>query len=307
MVSYQNCSSGVTFEAGTSLIGNTTSANTPAGGGDTTPPTAPTVPPTVMCAQDHVPVAGACVCPAGSNDLGNSCLTCNANEKFNPMTMKCDVQTVMCPAGQTYDGHACVAISATCDSYVEVTSSKFVIPPRAVNANGGGKVCYYVKLIAKVEKANSTTFVERRNDIVSRNHGGAGNAPPHVMASKEISFLLQGDREVVLAGDSHGGDDIYVDNFFLVEIMFPGLMKPNLWASGTADALPFNDSGAIMNILVNKQEVTDWHAFGGGGTSTFHAINMYSQMTKNKDISFKGSSLDCGSVGESSDVYLLFR
>ena len=251
-------------------------------------------------------VGGSCVCPAGSNDLGNSCLTCKAGEKFNSMTMKCEMQTMTCPAGQTYDGHDCVAISATCDTYVEVTSSKFVIPPRAVDATKG-KICYYVKLVSKVALANSTTFVNRRTDIVSRNHGGPGNSAPYVMASKEVSFLLQGDREVVLAGDSHGGDDIYVDNYFLVEVMFPGLLRPNLWASGTADALPLDPKNVASPILVNGQEVNDWHAFGAGGTSTFHAINMYNQLTKDQEITFKGSSLDCGSVGESSNVYLLFR
>ena len=359
MVSYQNCSTGVSFEAGEALnqsnlpnypldvpdgsttvppttdvigggtlpdpdvIPGTTPGTTPPGsetpvvtvppdgpipGGGGTTPTTPSVPGDGMvCANPRVPVGNSCVCPAGSHDVGNSCLTCKVGEKFNPMTLKCEMLTVSCPAGQTYDGHDCVAISPSCDSYVEIVNSKFAIPPRNVDASGKGKICYYVKLVSKVAKANSSTFSERRNDIVSRKHGGTGNAPPHVMASKEISFVLQGDREVVLAGDSHGGDDIYVDNYFLVEVMFPGLAKPNLWASGTRDALPLNSKNVAVPIQVNGQAVTDWHAFGDGGTSRFNPINMYNQLTKDKEISFKGSALDCGSVGESSDVYLLFR
>ncbi len=355
MVSYQNCSSGVSFEAGAAL-NQSSSPNSPLeteptdnGGGSTLPdpdvstpvvtpvvtpgvtpemppdgsipgggtmptdPNSPDVMPTpipgdgLACASPRVPIGQTCVCPAGSNDVGNSCLTCKAGEKFNSMTLKCEMQTVSCPAGQTYDGHDCVAISPSCDSYVEITSSKFAIPPRNMNAAGKGKICYYVKLVSKVAKANSSTFKERRTDIVSRLHGGSGNAPPHVMASKEISFVLQGDREVVLAGDSHGGDDIYVDNYFLVEVMFSGLKKPNLWASGTKDARPLDAKNVEMPIQVNGQDVTDWHAFGDGGTSRFNPINMYGQLAKDKEISFKGSALDCGSVGESSDVYLLFR
>lgn len=309
MVSYQNCSSGVAFEAGETLasqgggtLDSDDSATAPPGTGSTigTPGVA------VSCPAPKVSVANSCICPAGSNDVGNACLTCSAFEKFNPMTLKCDALTVACPAGETYDGYKCVAISATCDSYVEVPSSKFVIPPRNVNADGKGKVCYYVKLVSKVQLAPSESFSARRSDIVSRNHGGEGNAPPYVLASKLVSFILQGDREVVLAGDSFGGADIYVDNYFLVEVLYPGLTKSNLWASGTADALPYSGKG-VGPIMVDGQPVDDWHAFGEGGTSTFKAINMYSHMTKNKEILFRGSSLDCGSVGESSDVYLLFR
>ena len=331
MVSYQNCSSGVAFEAGTSIIASATSpTNVEMGGADTTtsgtvpggetpilvtPPTdgmpivPPVIPPTAStCPRDHVQVGMTCVCPAGSNDVGNSCLTCKSDEVFNSLTLKCEVQmAIMCPAGQTYDGHGCVAISPACDSYVEVTSDNFAIPARTQTADGKGKVCYYAKLVNKVKLANSSTFTERRSDIVSRLHGGSGNAPPHVMGSREIKFVLQGDREVVLAGDSHGGDDIYVDNYFLVEVMFPGLAKPNLWASGTADALPYASGGGTMPIQVNGQSVLDWHAYGAGGTSTFHAINMYNQLAKDKEISFRGSALDCGSVGETSDFYLLFR
>jgi hypothetical protein len=330
MISYQNCSSGVAFEAGESIIASATSPTNVAMGdpealppgtdpglppisSDPPPDAIPMDPPGVppmpsMCPADHVQIGMTCVCPAGSNDVGNSCLTCKADEMFNPLTLKCEMRMpVACPAGQTYDGHECVAISAACDSYVEVTSDNFAIPARTQNADGSGKVCYYAKLVSKVAKASSSTFTELRTDIVSRLHGGSGNAPPHVMGSRELKFVLQGDREVVLAGDSHGGDDIYVDNYFLVEVMFPGLSQPNLWASGTADALPHAPGGGTMPIQVNGQSVLDWHAYGSSGTSTFHAINMFSQLTKNKEISFRGSSLDCGSVGESSDVYLLFR
>lgn len=345
MVSYQNCSSGVSFEAGTGLIASATSPNNVEMGGpgsvgpigsdptgndpisvtppSTLPPTTdgnppidgmppvmpPLTPPTAsMCSTGHVQVGANCVCPAGSNDVGNSCLTCKSDEMFNPLTLKCEVQMAMtCPAGRTYDGHECVAISPACDSYIEVTANNFAIPARTQTADGKGKVCYYAKLVNKVALASSSTFAERRNDIVSRLHGGSGNAAPHVMGSREIKFVLQGDREVVLAGDSHGGDDIYVDNYFLVEVMFPGLMKPNLWASGTADALPYQTKNQTMPIQVNGESVLDWHAYGSGGTSTFQAINMYNQLTLNKEISFRGSALDCGSVGETSDVYLLFR
>lgn len=315
MVSYQNCSSDVSFQASDALVAAAQSPNDSGstGTGGTTPvtptdgsPTTPTVTPAPTCMAPRISVGQTCVCPAGSNDIGNSCLTCSATEKFNPMTLKCEPLAVACAPGQTYDGHNCVAISPTCDSYVEVTSSKFAIPARAIDPTKG-KVCYYVKLVSKIGLKSSDMFPERRDDIVSRLHGGAGNAPPHVMASKQISFVLQGDREVVLAGDSHGGADIYVDNYFLVEIMFPGLMKPNLWASGTADALPYDSKGVPSPIMVGNFPVDDWHAYGAGGTSTFHAINMFNQLAKDKEISFRGSSLDCGSVGETSDVYLLFR
>lgn len=321
VISYQNCSSGVQFQAGSELIGSTTATgDEPPGDPNPGPvdvppvgegPAIPIIPGEAggpNCPTGRVAVGGVCLCPAGSNDIGNSCLTCGPNEVFNPMTLKCEYRSAtVCPAGETYDGYKCVAISPTCDSYVEVASSNFVIPPRSVNADGRGKVCYYAKLVGKTALAPSTTYTERRQDIVSRNHGGPGNAAPHVMGSREIKFVLLGDREVVLAGDSHGGDDIYVDNYFLVEVMFPGLMKPNLWASGTGDAIPYRDGGGTMPIQVNGEPVLDWHVFGSGGTSRFNPINMYGQLTKNKEISFRGSSLDCGSVGETSDVYLLFR
>lgn len=307
MTSYQNCSSGVNFEATGDLASRQGTGDTSVTGTNPTTPTDPTTPVAGSCASPRVHVGGTCVCPAGSNDAGASCVTCDANQRFNPTTLRCEALTITCGPGETYDGHQCVAISPSCDSYVEVTSSRFAIPARAVNTDGRGKVCYYVKLVNRVAKASSSTFTQLRSDIVSRLHGGAGNAPPHVMAAREVSFVLQGEREVVLAGDSHGGDDIYVDNYFLVEVMYSGLTRPNLWASGTRDALPYDSGGNPSPILVGSQPVTDWHAFGDGGTSRFNPINMYNQLTRDREITFKGSALDCGSVGESSDVYLLFR
>ena len=148
LVSYQNCSSGVNFDASDAL--KSAGVGDPQQNVGTDPTVDPNVDPVVdpagdpvydghKCTTPRVSVGDACVCPAGSNDIGNSCLTCGAGTKFNPMTLKCEQVAISCNPGETYDGHKCVAISPSCDSYVEVTSPKFAIPPRNMNQDGTGK------------------------------------------------------------------------------------------------------------------------------------------------------------------------
>lgn len=286
ILSFQNCSQGVSFQQAVPSANIVSQLGTPA-------PSAST------CSSPKMSVASTCVCPAGSNDNGVTCVTCSATQIFDAPSLSCVAPPLICKPGYNYDGHACVAISATCNSFIEVTNSDFVIPAR-VNE----KICYYIKLVNATTVRSSVTL----DYVLSRNHDKPGtNRAPSIIGQKMISFLMQGDREVVLSGDTHGGASISVDNYILIESMFDGLTNENLWASGTADAPPLDANGKPFPIQVHGQPVNDFFAYAPGGIATFQAIDLSPILTVNKQINFIASALDCGGGTDSSDAYLLFR
>ena len=287
LMSFQNCGGGsYTFQ-------NTLPANN-LGAQDPISTPAPS-----QCGSPKVSVADSCVCPAGSNDNGVSCLTCSTGQIFDATSKVCMAPPVVCKPGYVYDGHDCVEISATCNSFVEVTDANFVIPARVP-----AKICYYIKLVSATTVRSNVTL----DYVLSRNHdSGPKNRAPSIIGQKAISFLMQGDREVVLSGDTHGQANIHVDNYILIQAMFAGLKSENLWASGTGDVPPYDDNGNVMPIQVHGQPVLDFFPYGAGGIANFTAIDLAPILNVGKQINFIASALDCGGGTDSSDAYLLFR
>ncbi len=256
----------------------------------------------LVCSGAMTPVSNKCICPANAYSAGDACINCDANQLFNP-TMQMCVAKVSCNSGYTYDGHSCVAITQNCQSYQEVVDSNFAVPAR-----DSSNTCYYIKLTSAVASQSSMNIIPRRTDVVARNHDTwNGNQAPHVMGDRSLSFKIMGPRQVVLSGDTHGGADIYVDNFFLVEVGLPGATSPALWASGTGDAPPVDASGNQTPILVGGQPVTNYHAYQAGGTSNFKAYDFSPMLDIGENVTFRGSALDCGGAAYSSDVYLVFK
>ena len=256
----------------------------------------------LVCKGGMTPVNNKCMCPAGAYDTGDACVTCATNQQYNPKTQECDART-SCDAGYTYDGHSCVAISENCKAYQEIVDDNFAIPAR-----DSSNMCYYIKIVNTVASQGSMNIVPRRTDVVARNHDNwNGNQAPHLMGDRSLSFRIMGPRQVVLSGDTHGAADIYVDNFFLVEIGLPGATSPTLWASGTGDAPPIDSHGNQTPILVGGKPILDYHAYQGGGTSNFSAYDFSPLLDVGANVTFRGSALDCGGVAYSSDVYLVFK
>lgn len=256
----------------------------------------------LVCSGAMTPVSNKCICPANSYSAGDACITCALNQQYNPTTQMCDAKT-SCNAGYTYDGHSCVAITENCQSYQEIVSDTFAVPAR-----DSRNTCYYIKLVSAVASQSSSNIIPRRTDIVSRNHDTwNGNQAPHLMGERSLSFKIMGPRQVVLSGDTHGGADIFVDNYFLVEVGLPGAALPALWASGTADAPPVDAKGNLTPILVGGQPVTNYHAYQSGGTSNFSAYDFSPMLDIGENVSFRGSALDCGGAAYSSEVFLVFK
>jgi hypothetical protein len=145
-----------------------------------------------------------------------------------------------------------------------------------------------------------------RNDITARMHDSVtphpriiGSSANNAGGTKSFNLLLLGEREIMLSSNSYGSANIAVDNFILLEVTTPGSIV--LWGSGTADAPP--DSGSI---LVGGQPVP-FTSNASGGTDRFTPVNLASLLPQNQNLVFKASALDCGGVGSTTDVYLLFR
>lgn len=143
-----------------------------------------------------------------------------------------------------------------------------------------------------------------RNDVAARSHDGI-TPHPRIMGSTQIGALtIQGDREIILSGSSDGTAKIMVDNFFLLEALFSdeqGAAARTLFGQGTADApIPGQP------LLVDTQEVT-YIPGKSGGTDIINPVDLKPFIPINKTLNLRISSLDCGGVGGTTDIYILFR
>jgi hypothetical protein len=202
--------------------------------------------------------------------------------------------SAMCANDETLVAGKCVKKTANCDSYVEITATSFIVPAR-----DAGRICYYRKMVNELSSRSSTTVPDVRNDIIARDHDGK-TPHPRIMGSSSVNFAMLGEREVVLSGDPYGGNDIYVDNFVLLEVASSKDIK--LWASGTADAPPV---GGMLQV--GGQAIADYHSYQQGGTSNFNAINLQSLFPLNQTLTLRASAMDCGGIAYTSNVYLLFQ
>lgn len=204
----------------------------------------------------------------------------------------------ICPGGQTYDGTRCVPFSEVCASFQELTGDPIVVPAR-----DGSGVCYYLKLINHKALVSSSQYPNMRMDIEARPHDPT-TTHPRIMDTKTINELrILGTREIVLSGAFDGSARVRVDNFFLVETEFvsQGQLVKKLFGQGTADA-----PKPGQPLTVGGQEVVYVPGLASG-TDIIDPVDLALVTPLQMPVKFRVSALDCGSVGETSDIFVLFR
>jgi hypothetical protein len=303
------------------------------GGGNPIPSPSPshTLPP-VSCSGGQTAIGSSCVCPGTDGWDGKNCISCADNQLWNPKTQTCDNTCkqgmyataaggcTSCPSGQAWDGTECVSSTGscsltteTCDSYKELTSP-FVIPERDCS-----HTCYYIKLSSKVALQNSDDFTVYDQNVLARDHDNYSDLNPkhpHIIGSSskstgavaDVQFVLQGEREIMLSGNTSGTQDVYVDNFVLVQLGMGG--QTSYYGEGSSDSVTYTNSSVAGDngyINVAGSELKNYLVGASGGTSNFTPINFGPELQLNTVIDFKSEALDCGQVGQVSDIYLLFR
>jgi hypothetical protein len=201
----------------------------------------------------------------------------------------------------------------SCDSYKEL-KSPFVIPERDCS-----HTCYYVKLSNAVASQPSSDYTVYDTNVTARDHNNFNDmspVSPHIVGSSstsagavaDVQFVLQGKREIMLSGDTSGSQDIYVDNFILVRLSQGG--KSTYYGEGTGDSLTYVNSsipGDNGHINVGGQPLQNYLVGAAQGAADFTPTNYGNLFELNTPVELKSEALDCGVVGQVSDIYLLFR
>jgi hypothetical protein len=200
-----------------------------------------------------------------------------------------------------------------CDSYQEL-KSPFVIPARDCD-----HTCYYIKLSSEVDLQPSSDYTVFEQNVFARDHDDFSDMNPkhpHIIGSSatsggavgDVQFVMLGQREVTLAGDTSGSQDVYVDNFILTQLQMNG--QTSYSGEGSGDSPTYNNSSIAGDngyINVGGAPLTDFLVGADGGTSNFTPMDFGPKLQLNTVIDFKSEALDCGAVGQVSDIYLLFR
>jgi hypothetical protein len=200
-----------------------------------------------------------------------------------------------------------------CDSYKEL-KSPFVIPARDCD-----HTCYYIKMSSLVPEQASSDFTVYETNVTARDHDNYSDLNPknpHIIGSSktstgaigEVNFVMQGAREVILAGDTSGSQDVYVDNFILTTLKQAG--NTSYCGEGSADSVTYTNSSIAGDdgyVNVGGAPLKDFLVGAAGGTSNFNPMDFGPKLQLNTVIDFKSEALDCGQVGQVSDIYLLFR
>jgi hypothetical protein len=174
-------------------------------------------------------------------------------------------------------------------------------------------------LSSAVAEQASSDFTIHDPNVLARDHDDysvLAPTAPHIIGSSATSggavdtveFLMQGQREVVIASDTSASAGISVDNFVLFQIGMNG--TNSYYGEGTGDSLTYVNSsvpGDDGYIHVNGQDLTNFLVGASGGTASFNPTDFSSYLKLNTPISFKSEALDCGESGGVSDIYLLFR
>lgn len=170
-----------------------------------------------------------------------------------------------------------------------------IIPPRDDKGT-----CYYVKMINKTPYQSSEDYKHMRTDIVARDHDG--QTPfPRIMGTGSFAFTLGGKRLVHVGSDFTGQKSMYMDNFLLLEVA--SFRDFALLGYGTADSVPNNGPMTVNGLPVN------FTSFAPGGTATVPFIHARrdAHIPIEEPVLFRATSLDCGVIGQTSDVYLVFK
>jgi hypothetical protein len=160
--------------------------------------------------------------------------------------------------------------------------------------------CYYVKMFDKTPYQSSEDYKHMRTDIVARDHDGM-TPHPRIMGTGRFAFTLAGKRLVHVGSDYTAKDSMYFDNFLLLEIA--SFRDFALLGYGTADSLPLNGPMTVSGLPVN------FTAFAPSGEATVPFIHARrdGHIPIQEPVLFRATALDCGVIGQTSDVYLVFK
>lgn len=190
----------------------------------------------------------------------------------------------------------------TCTQHITLTPDSLGnldVPARATD----GK-CYAIKILNKVANSSSSLTTVLDNQIRSRNHDSSGTSTrhPYVMGAAKLNIALVGPRPIIVSGDKAGVAPILVDNFLFVGISSPSNGISEQGAFGTTDStIP-----GTTHILYNNQPVPIT-PFGSAGTSSITPLQLEGKVPINQRFELDVRALDCGSVRESSDLWLVFQ
>lgn len=147
-----------------------------------------------------------------------------------------------------------------------------------------------VKLMDKVEEAETASFKEQRPDIEVRTRDAVVHPSVMGVVTTDPVKLLPGMR-ATLAGDPDGRTGFYVDNFLLIEVMKGDRVVER-------SAVGFQEGAVRGNETIDNVGKMGF-AFDPG------EVDVTQLLTENEAVRLKVTALDYGNVGKVSDVYLI--
>lgn len=206
---------------------------------------------------------------------------------------------------EEYQGRECQNKKAMedCDSVMELepTNGAVLIPARK-----GDKECFALKIIDKKNNQSSQNYSDRLDGVLGRDHDLGVNKNPRIMSESHYTIKMLGEREVLLSGDKMGLSDYSVDNFFLFKIR----SNNSQWfGMGTGDSKAIGYNAPVVNIANVWTEIPfEVKANGGSAQYTENTI-LSEKMTfpQGQNFQFDSYALDMGRVGETSDLYMIFK
>ncbi len=231
----------------------------------------------------------------------------NNNIIDNPTVASTTVLDSGCKAGIDCERDLPPIADFHCKTIVAIRSAD----PLEVPARANDGVCYSLKILDAVANgpSSSTTIVDET--IISRNHDRTSQDSndtrhPYVLGKVLVKLLMHDRRLIKLSSSGIEEMPIRVDNFLTVGTFpdNPTHVAPASYyhAFGTMDSTINNTDTISLNgepVIVND--------FGPGGTSSISTVDITNYIHPMTTYDLDVRLLDCGSVRESSDVYLLFQ
>ncbi len=194
-----------------------------------------------------------------------------------------------------------------CKTIVPIT----LADPLDVPARANDGVCYSLKILNAIANSKSSLSPTMDQSVISRDHEGTGGLPmntrhPYVLGRSMVRLIMQDRRFIKLSASGVELKPIKVDNFLLV-----GTFPDN--ASHSADASFYRSYGTEdstipqTNHITLNDEAIELESFGPSGTSTITALDITNFIRPMTIYDLDVRALDCGSIRENSDVYLLFQ
>ena len=186
-----------------------------------------------------------------------------------------------------------------------------VADPLDVPARANDGVCYSLKILDAIANSKSSLSPTMDQSVISRDHEGTGGLPmntrhPYVLGQSLVRLFMHDRRFIKLSGSGTELIPIKVDNFLLV-----GTFPDN--STRKADASFYRSYGTEVSTIPQTKNITlndeaiELESFGPSGTSTIAALDITNDIRPMTIYDLDVRALDCGSIREASDVYLLFQ